>query len=50
MNHGIPAALLDSVVSKGRDMFLMPKAQKAKFKVGIRVNDASHIQLVHFSF
>lgn len=33
VNHGIPEELLNSVVSKGREMFALPKAQKAKFKV-----------------
>lgn len=31
---------MDRVVSKGREMFALPKAQKAKFKVSIRVLDA----------
>lgn len=33
VNHGIPEELLHSVVSKGREMFDLPKTQKAKFKV-----------------
>lgn len=48
VNHGIPSALLDSVVSKGRDMFSLPKAQKAKFKVGMHAIDAARINtLIH---
>ncbi|CAM9194232.1 unnamed protein product [Ectocarpus sp. 12 AP-2014] len=32
LNHGIPQALLDDVVSKGRELFSLPKIEKAKFK------------------
>eukprot|EP00752_Nemacystus_decipiens_P006241 g5629.t1 len=32
VNHGIPEELLDKLVSKGREMFALPKEQKAKFK------------------
>lgn len=33
INHGIPEALLDRLVSKGRDMFALPRDEKAAFKV-----------------
>lgn len=33
VNHGIPAELLESVVSKGRELFALPKAVKAQIKV-----------------
>eukprot|EP00904_Undaria_pinnatifida_P012386 jgi/Undpi1/8278/HiC_scaffold_25.g10747.m1 len=32
INHGIPEALLDRLVSKGRDMFALPRDEKAAFK------------------
>lgn len=33
VNHGVPEELLEDLVSKGREMFSLPKAQKTKFKV-----------------
>ncbi|CAM9540730.1 unnamed protein product [Scytosiphon promiscuus] len=32
VNHGIPEALLDGVVAKGRELFSLPKAEKSKFE------------------
>lgn len=36
VNHGVPEALLEDLVSKGREMFSLPKSQKTKFKVRTR--------------
>lgn len=33
INHGIPEELLTEVVSKGREIFALSKAEKSKFKV-----------------
>lgn len=33
VNHGVSSELLESVVSRGREMFSLPKEDKLRFKV-----------------